>query len=60
MTLSKQSTPKAMPVVLTMAAEIDQRIMAPADDAMRLQHRLPNEVLNIVATGERKDECKVG
>jgi putative SOS response-associated peptidase YedK len=40
--------PKAMPVILTTADEID---------ALKLQRPLPDGVLKIVATGERKDKA---
>jgi putative SOS response-associated peptidase YedK len=47
--------PKAMPVILTTETEIEQWMTAPAEDALRLQRPLPNGILKIIATGERKD-----
>jgi putative SOS response-associated peptidase YedK len=48
--------PKAMPVILTKKDEIEQRMSAPAEDALKLQRPLADGSLKIVATGERKDE----
>lgn len=47
--------PKAMPVILTEPAEIDTWMTAPAEAALRLQRPLPEELLKIVARGERQD-----
>jgi len=47
--------PKAMPVILTTKAEIEQWMTAPAQDALKLQRPLADGVLKIVATGERRD-----
>ena len=47
--------PKAMPVILTSQAEIDQWMTAWPDEALKLQRPLPDGKLKIVATGERKD-----
>jgi putative SOS response-associated peptidase YedK len=49
--------PKAMPVILTSEAEIETRMTAPAEQALKLQRPLPDGALKIVATGERKDEA---
>ena len=48
--------PKAMPVILTTQDEIDRWLTAPAEVALQLQRPLPDDVLQIVARGERKDE----
>jgi putative SOS response-associated peptidase YedK len=47
--------PKAMPVILTTKTEIEQWMTAPVEDALKLQRPLPDGVLKIVATGERRD-----
>jgi putative SOS response-associated peptidase YedK len=47
--------PKAMPVILTTAAEIEQWLTAPAEEALKLQRALPDGSLKIVATGEKED-----
>jgi putative SOS response-associated peptidase YedK len=47
--------PKAMPVVLTTPAEVDLWLAAPAAEALQLQRPVPDDVLRIVATGERQD-----
>ena len=49
--------PKAMPVILTTADEIETWMTAPAEKALKLQRPLPAGVLEIVARGERKDEA---
>ena len=49
--------PKAMPVILTEQAEIEQWMSAPTEDALKLQRPLADGALKIVATGERKDEA---
>jgi putative SOS response-associated peptidase YedK len=46
---------KAMPVILTSQDEYDQWLTAPVPEALRLQRPLPNELLQIVASGERED-----
>lgn len=48
--------PKAMPVILATPREIETWMMAPAEEALKLQRPLPDDVLAIVASGERKDE----
>ncbi len=47
--------PKAMPVILTRPDEIETLLTAPAADAMRLQPPLPDDVLRIVARGDKRD-----
>jgi putative SOS response-associated peptidase YedK len=50
--------PKAMPVILTTPAEIEQWMTAPAEEALKLQRPLPDGTLKVVATaGERQDEA---
>jgi putative SOS response-associated peptidase YedK len=48
--------PKAMPSILTTAEEIDVWMSAPAEEALKLQRPLRDDVLMIVARGEKKDE----
>lgn len=48
--------PKAMPVILTTRAEIEQWMTAPVEDALKLQRPLADGTLKVVATGVRKDE----
>ncbi|MCW4589190.1 SOS response-associated peptidase [Gluconacetobacter entanii] len=40
--------PKAMPVILTRPEELDLWMMGPLDDALQLQHPLPDNVLKMV------------
>lgn len=47
--------PKAMPVILTTAEEIEAWMTAPTDDALKLQRPLPDGSLKIVARGDKKD-----
>jgi putative SOS response-associated peptidase YedK len=47
--------PKAMPVILTSEAEIEQWMTAPAEEALKLQRPLSDGMLKIVATGEKED-----
>lgn len=49
--------PKAMPVILTTAEEMDVWLRADWSEASAQQRPLPDEALRIVATGERKDEA---
>jgi putative SOS response-associated peptidase YedK len=48
---------KAVPVLLTTGQEFDTWIDAPVKDAVALQRPLPNELLRIVAKGEKSDEA---
>ncbi|WP_373506344.1 SOS response-associated peptidase [Aestuariivirga sp.] len=48
--------PKAMPVILTTAEEIEQWLTAPTPEALSLQRPLPDGSLMIVARGTRSDE----
>lgn len=47
--------PKAMPVILTTEAEIEQWLTAPTEQALRLQRPLSDGSLKIVAVGAKKD-----
>ena len=47
--------PKAMPVILTDTAEVDLWLEADTPDALLLQRPLPDDMLRIVASGERED-----
>lgn len=47
--------PKAMPVILTTASEIQTWLTAPADEALSLQRPMPSGALRIVARGSKKD-----
>ena len=47
--------PKAMPVILTTAAEVDQWLEADTPDALALQRPLPDDALRIVVKGEKED-----
>ena len=47
--------PKAMPVVLTTADEVDAWLSAPAERALALQRPLPDDTLRIVARGVKED-----
>jgi putative SOS response-associated peptidase YedK len=46
---------KAMPVILTTPEEADTWLIAPVEKALKLQRALPAGMLEIVATGEKKD-----
>jgi putative SOS response-associated peptidase YedK len=46
-----------MPVLLTAPEEWDTWLRAPADETLALQRPSPADMLQIVATGERKDEA---
>jgi putative SOS response-associated peptidase YedK len=45
--------PKAMPVILTTEAEVEQWMTAPTQDGLKLQRPLPDGT--IVMTGEKED-----
>jgi putative SOS response-associated peptidase YedK len=47
--------PKAMPVILTTPAEIDLWLEAETIEALALQRPLADDVLRIVAKGEKED-----
>jgi hypothetical protein len=47
--------PKAMPVVLTTPEEVETRMTAPPDEALKLQRPLPDGALRIVARGVKED-----
>ncbi|OJU12275.1 MAG: DUF159 family protein [Alphaproteobacteria bacterium 64-11] len=49
---------KAMPVILTTPEETEAWMTAPAEEALTLQRPLPEEMLKIVARGERYDGPK--
>jgi putative SOS response-associated peptidase YedK len=48
---------KAMPVLLTSEHERDAWLMGSIEDAIALQKPLPNELLRIVAKGEKVDQA---
>jgi putative SOS response-associated peptidase YedK len=47
--------PKAMPVILRTADEIDTWLTLPAADALKLQRPLPDGTLKVVLRGEKED-----
>ena len=47
--------PKAMPVILTTPEEVNLWLLADAPKALELQRPLPDEMMRIVASGERED-----
>ncbi len=48
--------PKAMPIILTTREEIDTWMMAPPEEALKLQRFLPGDALMIVARGQKNDK----
>ena len=51
--------PKAMPVILTEADDLDLWLNGPREEALALQRPLPDGTLRIVARGPRQDEDAV-
>ena len=49
--------PKAMPVILTKAEEIEAWLTAPAAEALKLQRPLPDNTLKIVVRGGKNDSA---
>jgi len=47
--------PRANPVILTRPEKFETWLTAPAEEALKLQRPLPDDALQIVMTGERKD-----
>jgi putative SOS response-associated peptidase YedK len=47
--------PKAMPVILMTPEEVDLWLAADASKALELQRPLPDDALQIVASGEKED-----
>lgn len=47
--------PKAMPVILTQAEQIDAWLTLPVTEALQMQSPLPDGALKIVARGEKED-----
>jgi putative SOS response-associated peptidase YedK len=52
--------PKAMPVILTTAAEVETWMTAPPDEALKLQRPLPDGSLRILAHGVKEDPVESG
>ena len=46
---------KAMPVILATEDDCETWLTAPAEEALALQRRAPDELLQIVATGAKSD-----
>jgi putative SOS response-associated peptidase YedK len=44
-----------MPVILTNTDEIEMWMSAPAPEALKLQRALPDDVLRVVAGGQKED-----
>ncbi|MFX0543161.1 SOS response-associated peptidase [Roseovarius sp. S4756] len=51
----KSIHPKAMPVILTDPGDWKAWLTAPTEDAMQLQRPLPDDMLEIIARGEKSD-----
>ena len=49
-----------MPALFTTEQKFDTWLDGPADDAIALQRPLPNELLRILAKGEKSDRALVG
>jgi putative SOS response-associated peptidase YedK len=47
--------PKAMPVILTTPEEVDLWLEGETPEALKLQRPLPDDLLRIVARGEKED-----
>ena len=47
--------PKAMPVIVTTTEEFDLRLEGETVEALKLQRSLPDDMLDIVARGEKED-----
>jgi putative SOS response-associated peptidase YedK len=47
-----------MPVILTTPEEVDLWLLADAPKALDLQRPLPDDLLRIVASGEREDGAR--
>jgi putative SOS response-associated peptidase YedK len=45
-----------MPVILTSPEEYEVWLTAPTEEALKLQRPLPDEMLEIVAEGQRSDQ----
>ena len=50
------SHPKAMPVILTTPEEYETWLTGPTEKALKLQRPLPDDMLEIVAEGQRSDQ----
>jgi putative SOS response-associated peptidase YedK len=46
-----------MPVILTTPDEWDAWLNAPVEEALQLQRSLPDDALQVIATGARSDEA---
>lgn len=52
--------PNAMPVILTTPEEYESWLTTPAEEALKLQRPLPDDMLQIVAEGARSDQPEDG